>query len=221
MSEHVRKFDRLFRHINYLQDQIAQSENRTLFEKYLRDLTDIRLKERKLNDNQIMEKSFDDLYRKCCLIQSGQEIEVNTPFIRMLRAYITTHPLSYGQQTRSWIYCWIFFSFYYDEKLHERNTSSLQDVTYGQGYRTLCELVGQRDMIHLVNLIDDAFGLNRTSDIKPRSTYDYLSDLLKSQVSEVGCQLWELLLDHPDLIDYEWIKFYRRHEHRKANNKKE
>jgi hypothetical protein len=209
MREWDYPYEELFCFIREVREQLKKQGKNKLLERYL----DCLLQSWEMDHGRRMSDELDDAYlalrRKCIAIMRDIKLGSDTWFTRLLRDYIDAHPMEYDEATCCAIYCWMLYPIYC-EYLCEDVDDPVKQSMYDGLYEELCELVGRRTMRKLVRLFDDCFLVIKARSFVLRAGCDQMMELLASDQLDTGQPLMKLFLDKPELMDYDWIRNYRR-----------
>lgn len=209
------RYERLFDQISKVRKKLSENNARTVLDDYLGYLLELRDLDYGLRLDDVILEASEALWRLCVALIRNHDIGNDTCFTRMARAYIEAHPLHYTVGTQAQIYSWMLFPFYFSYIIEDDTEDEIRRILYGRQYRSLCKLVGKDEMDLMIERFDEAFLLRQAKEIEFRTSYDQMMALLTKWIEETNCRLYELLLDRPELLDYQWLRTYQENEKEK------
>lgn len=212
MESGVGRYERLFAHIGKLRAKLDACGRRSVLDNYLNDVLESRDLDYEMRLDDVVLEASHDLLHKCVALVRGYKLGNDTWFTRMARAYIEAHPLDFAETTSCLVYSWMLFPYFFRFLLEDHEADRVNRVLYGRQYRALCSLVGKQEIDRLIKLLDEALLLCSARDVELRAGYDQIMALLTAHLEDPNCRLWELLLDCPELLDYQWLRAYQEKE---------
>ncbi len=210
MESDVSRYERLFAHIGKLRAKLDACGRRFVLDSYLNYVLESRELDYGMRLDDVVLEASHDLLHKCIAIVRGHKLGNDTWFTRMARAYIEAHPLDFAETTSCLVYSWMLFPFYFHSLLEDHEADRVNRVLYGRQYRALCSLAGKQEVDRLIKLLDEALLLCGARDVELRAGYDQMMALLTVRLEDSNRRLWELLLDCPELLDYQWLRTYQK-----------
>lgn len=212
MESDVGRYERLFAHIGKLRAKLDACGRRFVLDSYLNYVLESRELDYGMRLDDVVLEASHDLLHKCVAIVRGYKLGNDTWFTRMARAYIKAHPLDFAETTNCLVYSWMLFPYFFRFLLEDHEADRVNRVLYGRQYRALCSLVGKKAVDRLIKLLDEALLLCSARNVELRAGYDQMMALLTVRLEDSNRRLWELLLDCPELLDYQWLRAYQEKE---------
>lgn len=210
MESDVGRYERLFDHVRAMRRKLEGSGKQRMLDDYLRYMFLSRDLDYGMRLDDVILEASHDLLHKCVAIVRGYKLGNDTWFTRMARAYIKAHPMDFAETTCCLIYSWMLFPHYFHYLTEEQNGDALYKILYGRQYRELCKLVDKCEVDRLVELFDEAFLLRGAKDVELRAGRDQMMTVLMEYLEDENCYLWQLFLERPELLDYQWLRTYQK-----------
>lgn len=208
MLEQEQGYMEFFGYVRELRAMLKPGTQQDLLNSYLEKLWDSRRKKQDVmrwNEAQL----YRLLQRKCLIAMHGNVSESADGFTRLMHAYIAAHPLAeYGEDTRSRVYSWLFFPTYC-EYLGRDEQNAQQQESYA--YRELYRTIGAQQIERLCACFNRCFPAPEMSVLWSGVYEKSVAAELLKPVRETGQPLYELFLEQPKLLDYEWMWEHRKH----------